>query len=42
MMFAIAIAGFGLICYMFGSGEVVTLSEIVKPSDFNFRLAEYD
>ena len=22
--------------------EVVTLSEIVKPSDFNFRLAEYD
>lgn len=23
-------------------GEVVKLSEIVKPSDFNFRLAEYD
>lgn len=42
MMFAIAIAGFWRYLLYVRCGEVVRLSEIVNPSDFNFRLAEYD
>lgn len=41
MTFAIAIAGFWSHMLHVRFREVVTMSEIVKPSEFNFRLAEF-